>query len=85
MFALGDCALICFLCVLPGSVVLLLFAACSLLLCVCRIGYQISMMGCRPVQLLAAFTEAPFLTLQVNLFITAQMPKELTPQPELSI
>ncbi|KAM7370381.1 hypothetical protein PAMP_009934 [Pampus punctatissimus] len=53
---------------IPVTVVLLLFAACSLLLFICRTGYSISMRECRPtLRVLSPFIEAPFLTLQTYL------------------
>ncbi|KAM7381141.1 hypothetical protein PAMA_012125 [Pampus argenteus] len=53
---------------IPVTVVLLLFAACSLVLFICRTGYSISMRECRPaVKVLSPFIEAPFLTLQTYL------------------
>ncbi|XP_068610954.1 proton channel OTOP3-like [Brachionichthys hirsutus] len=49
-------------------VVLLLFAAFSLLLYICKIGYLISLRECKPaVKVLAPFLEAAFLTLQTYL------------------
>lgn len=51
----------------PVPVVLVLFAAFSLLLYICRIGYLISVSECQPAAtLLSAFTEAAFLPLQVT-------------------
>lgn len=51
---------------LCGSVVLLLFAAFSLLLLVCLGGYLVSMRDCQPAsKVISPFIEAPFLTLQV--------------------
>ncbi|XP_068162228.1 proton channel OTOP3-like [Antennarius striatus] len=48
--------------------VLLLFAAFSLMLYICKTGYLISMKECKPaVKVLAPFFEAPFLTLQTYL------------------
>lgn len=53
-----------------GPVVLMLFAAFSLLLCVFRVGYLISMRECKPAAtVLAPFIEAPFLALQVTRFM----------------
>ncbi|XP_070847129.1 proton channel OTOP3-like [Chaetodon trifascialis] len=50
------------------TLVLLLFAAFSLLLYICRVGYLISMRECKPAaQVLSPFFEAPFLTLQTYL------------------
>lgn len=50
---------------LAVTVVLMLFAAFSLLLCVFRVGYLISMRECKPAAtVLAPFIEAPFLALQ---------------------
>ncbi|KAG8008857.1 Otopetrin-3 [Nibea albiflora] len=50
------------------TLVLMLFAAFSLLLYVCRIGYLISMRECKPAaKVLSPFIEAPFLTLQTYL------------------
>uniref|UniRef100_A0A8D3AGT7 Otopetrin 3 n=1 Tax=Scophthalmus maximus TaxID=52904 RepID=A0A8D3AGT7_SCOMX len=52
----------------PVPVVLVLFAAFSLLLYICRIGYLISVSECQPAAtLLSAFTEAAFLPLQTYL------------------
>lgn len=49
----------------------MLFAAFSLLLYICRIGYLISMRECKPAaQVLSPFIEAPFLTMQVEVFIS---------------
>ncbi|KAG7507098.1 hypothetical protein JOB18_024276 [Solea senegalensis] len=48
--------------------VLLVFAAFSVLLFVCRVGYLISVRECQPAaKLLSVFTEAPFLVLQTYL------------------
>ncbi|TKS89357.1 Otopetrin-3 [Collichthys lucidus] len=53
---------------IPVTLVLVLFAAFSLLLYVCRIGYLISMRECKPAaKVLSPFIEAPFLTLQTYL------------------
>lgn len=50
------------------TLVLMLFAAFSLLLYVCRIGYLISLRECKPAaQVVSPFIEAPFLTLQTYL------------------
>ncbi|KAM9336746.1 proton channel OTOP3-like [Symphorus nematophorus] len=50
------------------TLVLMLFAAFSLLLYVCRIGYLISMRECKPAaQVLSPFIEAPFLAMQTYL------------------
>uniref|UniRef100_A0A8D3DPL2 Otopetrin 3 n=1 Tax=Scophthalmus maximus TaxID=52904 RepID=A0A8D3DPL2_SCOMX len=50
------------------TLVLVLFAAFSLLLYICRIGYLISVSECQPAAtLLSAFTEAAFLPLQTYL------------------
>lgn len=50
-----------------GPVVLMLFAAFSLLLCVFRAGYLLSVMACKPApKVLSPFFEAPFLALQVT-------------------
>lgn len=53
-------------CLCPVSVVLVLFAAASLLLYVCRIGYLLSVRACNPpAKVLSPFIEAPFLAMQV--------------------
>ncbi|XP_073345279.1 proton channel OTOP3-like [Pagrus major] len=50
------------------TVVLMLFAAFSLLLYICRIGYLINMRECKPAaKVLSPFIEAPFLALQTYL------------------
>ncbi|XP_068455423.1 proton channel OTOP3-like [Clinocottus analis] len=50
---------------IPVTVVLMLFAVFSLLLCVFRVGYLVSMRDCKPAaKVLAPFIEAPFLALQ---------------------
>ncbi|XP_056286282.1 proton channel OTOP3-like [Pseudoliparis swirei] len=52
----------------PVTVVLMLFAAFSLLLCVFRAGYLLSVMACKPApKVLSPFFEAPFLALQTYL------------------
>uniref|UniRef100_A0A3B5A205 Otopetrin-3-like n=1 Tax=Stegastes partitus TaxID=144197 RepID=A0A3B5A205_9TELE len=49
-------------------VVLVLFAACSLLLYVCRVGYLMSVRECKPAAtLISPFIESPFLALQTYL------------------
>lgn len=49
--------------------VLLLFAAVSLLLSVFKIGYLVTLKECMPpVVLITPFMEAPFLALQVRIF-----------------
>lgn len=54
----------------PVPVVLVLFAAASLLLYVCRIGYLLSVRECNPpAKVLAPFIEAPFLLMQVTTFV----------------
>ncbi|XP_044035489.1 proton channel OTOP3-like [Siniperca chuatsi] len=53
------------------TLVLILFAAFSLLLYICRTGYLISMRECKPAaEVLAPFIEAPFLALQTYLLWT---------------
>ncbi|XP_051529785.1 proton channel OTOP3-like [Myxocyprinus asiaticus] len=48
--------------------VLLLFAGCSLLLCMFKMGYYILMSWCRPIyKVIFTFVEAPFISLQVYL------------------
>ena len=55
---------------LCAPVVLMLFAAFSLLLYIFRVGYLISMRECKPAaKVLSPFIEAPFLALQVRIFI----------------
>nr|XP_046232331.1 proton channel OTOP3-like [Scatophagus argus]XP_046232332.1 proton channel OTOP3-like [Scatophagus argus] len=50
------------------TLVLVLFAAFSALLYICRMGYLISMRACKPAaKVLSPFIEAPFLTLQTYL------------------
>lgn len=52
-----------------GTVVLLLFAAFSVLLYVCMIGYLLSLKDCKPTpKVLSPFIEAPFLIMQVKIF-----------------
>ncbi|XP_074520154.1 proton channel OTOP3-like [Halichoeres trimaculatus] len=51
---------------IPVTFVLVLFAAFSLLLYICRIGYFINTKECKPVvKVLSPFIEAPFVTLQM--------------------
>lgn len=65
-----DLLFMCFSFLLHVSVVLLLFAACSLLLFICRTGYLINMVECKPaVTIVSNFIEAPFLGLQVKICI----------------
>ncbi|CAK6965044.1 proton channel OTOP3-like [Scomber scombrus] len=53
---------------LTVTVVLLLFAACSLMLFICRTGYLINMIECKPaITILSNFIEVPFLGLQTYL------------------
>lgn len=52
-----------------GTVVLLLFAAFSVLLYICMIGYLLSLKDCKPTaKVLSPFIEAPFLIMQVKMF-----------------